>query len=257
MTTNIETEKGRAALELPAACGERKLDDVGDSNDHQIIQSKDIERSSDDRVPTLEDSCQTIVVQEQDKAHRDKGTISKKRRPQKRSFPCGVCGKSFSSKSHLRSHERTHSAACGERRLDDVGDSNDHQIIQSKDIERSSDDPVPTLEDSCQTIVAQEQDKAHRHKGAISKKRRPQKRSFPCGVCGKSFSSKGYLRTHERTHSGKNPFPCQVPFDSHVEEAILIIRVWERITHKIILHSHELANIGENLFAWKTCERAF
>ncbi|CAG0906492.1 unnamed protein product, partial [Cyprideis torosa] len=90
MTTNTEAEKGHSALEFPAACGEVKLDDVIDSNDHQIIRSEDIERSSDDFVPTLEDSFETSVVQEQHEANGHKGTISKKRRPQKKSFPCGV-----------------------------------------------------------------------------------------------------------------------------------------------------------------------
>ncbi|CAG0908939.1 unnamed protein product [Cyprideis torosa] len=191
MTTNAEAEKGHPALEFPVACAEVKLDDVGDSSDHQVIRSEDIERSSDDFVATLEDSFETSVVQEQE-ANVHKGAISKKRRPQKRSFPCGVCGKSFSSKGNLRTHERKHTV-CGKAFVQ-VSHRTTHELIHRVE------NPF-----ACEVCGKAFSDPSNRGRHVLSHRRQ---NIFRCSVCGKGFRRESGLRFHEKKHLEENQAIC-------------------------------------------------
>ncbi|CAG0903671.1 unnamed protein product [Cyprideis torosa] len=47
-------------------------------------------------------------------------------------------------------------------------------------------------------------------KGKNSRNNGQQKKSFICGVCGKSLSTKQRLQSHEFTHTGEKPFGCRV-----------------------------------------------
>jgi KRAB domain-containing zinc finger protein len=44
------------------------------------------------------------------------------------------------------------------------------------------------------------------HKRGCSK---PQRKTYQCDLCTKSFARQGHLTEHRRTHSGEKPYQCE------------------------------------------------
>nr|XP_060616037.1 zinc finger protein 84-like [Anolis sagrei ordinatus] len=68
-------------------------------------------------------------------------------------------------------------------------------------------------------------------------------RLFKCPECGKSFTQKGDLLYHRKTHTGERRFKC-----SECEKSF---------THKTSLISHQLTHTGEKPFKCLQCEKSF
>ncbi|XP_036949755.1 gastrula zinc finger protein XlCGF57.1-like isoform X1 [Acanthopagrus latus] len=92
--------------------------------------------------------------------------------PDKETFSCSNCGRTFCRRDHLMSHMRTHtgekpfSCSVCQKRFSCSGNILAHMRI---------------------------------HTG---------EKPFECSFCGKSFSQKGTLQLHERIHTGEKPFSC-------------------------------------------------
>ncbi|XP_025045989.2 uncharacterized protein LOC112547605 isoform X2 [Pelodiscus sinensis] len=86
-------------------------------------------------------------------------------------FSCGVCGKSFSTRSYAAKHERAHQE---ERPHPGPGSS------------------------------AGQRAQAERQRAPEGEK------PFPCGLCGRWFRRRSHLNEHLRSHTGEKPFPCRL-----------------------------------------------
>ncbi|XP_053578001.1 zinc finger protein OZF [Bombina bombina] len=89
-----------------------------------------------------------------------------------KSFICSQCGKMFSSKSNLNSHERTHEGG--------------------------------------KPFICPECNRRFSLKGSLVRHLRIHtgKKPFECSECGKCFNRSANLVTHKRIHSGEKPYSC-------------------------------------------------
>ncbi|XP_053695656.1 zinc finger protein 1 homolog [Sabethes cyaneus] len=92
-----------------------------------------------------------------------------------------------------------------------------------------------------------------------------------CTTCGKSFNYSGYLKAHQRIHSGEKPFQCEICHRKFTQSSNLHLhlkihsderRFQCEICSKLFrtssnLHSHRKIHSKKRDFSCTTCERSF
>uniref|UniRef100_A0A8C8CGH1 C2H2-type domain-containing protein n=1 Tax=Oncorhynchus tshawytscha TaxID=74940 RepID=A0A8C8CGH1_ONCTS len=68
-------------------------------------------------------------------------------------------------------------------------------------------------------------------------------RPYQCKQCGNSFTRKGHLTIHSRTHTGENPYQCK--------------QCGKRFNQKSNLTIHTRVHTGENPYQCKQCGKMF
>uniref|UniRef100_A0A3P9MAJ0 C2H2-type domain-containing protein n=1 Tax=Oryzias latipes TaxID=8090 RepID=A0A3P9MAJ0_ORYLA len=123
---------------------------------------------------------------------------------------CAVCGKTFSCRSRLQTHEVIHSGV------------------------------KPHRCDLCPKAYMRTNDLEHHKKVVHSDSSRPQRpSSLLCHLCGKEFKCRSQLAVHFQTHSGERPHLCDICGRK-------FSRQYQLRRHKVLVHSG-LGNGEENV----------
>ncbi|KAM5142147.1 uncharacterized protein ACMZJ9_016073 [Mantella aurantiaca] len=150
-------------------------------------------------------------------------------------FSCSECGKSFTSKSTLRGHQKVHTGerpfpclVCGKRFLRRTH-LNVHQTTHIGD--------RPFKCPECGRGFSKKSDlQTHQftHSGEFP---------FSCFECGKGFSRKSHLLRHRRSHTGERPFSCPDCGKCFVDRSQLT--------------AHERYHTGEKPYSCSECGKCF
>nr|XP_061837099.1 zinc finger protein 845-like [Nerophis lumbriciformis] len=115
-------------------------------------------------------------------------------------FNCSVCAKSFSQKNHLSEHMTTHTgekificSVCGKR-------FSRKKVLTEHRRTHSGEKPFKCS--VCGKGFSQKSNLTHHSRTHTGEK------TFNCSVCGKTFSLKSNLTKHMKTHTGERPFNC-------------------------------------------------
>ncbi|XP_061880988.1 gastrula zinc finger protein XlCGF8.2DB-like [Entelurus aequoreus] len=169
------------------------------------------------------------------RTHADKHYECSKRKRGKKKLSCSVCAKSFTKKSLLAKHMRTHTgekpfkcSVCG-KSFSESGSLTIHM--------RTHTGEKPFNCSFC--------GKGFSHKSNLIEHMRSHtgEKPFTCSVCGKSYSHKCNLTQHMKKHTGEKPFNCSVCDKS--------------FPLKFCLDQHMRTHTGEKPFNCTVCGKGF
>ena len=153
----------------------------------------------------------------------------------KKTFECGVCGKSFARNCSLTRHKQLHSGEtpfeCAVCRKSFCRRSNltEHQRIH-------------TGEKPFECAVCRKAFTQRSHFNMHQPVHTGEK-PFECAVCRKSFGQRSNLNVHQRIHTGEKPFECAVCRKS--------------FTQRSHLNMHQPVHTGEKPFECAVCRKSF
>ncbi|XP_066950264.1 uncharacterized protein [Macrobrachium rosenbergii] len=186
-----------------------------------------------------------------------------RKRANKSMFSCDKCRRTFSKKSllslHMRSHtgERPYVCSVCQKGFAQKGDLTRHSRLHTGE--------KPFRCDKC--------DRAFSHKSNLRQhySLHNGERPFKCNYCGKSFTRMTVLRQHQRIHNGLKPYKCQLCSKAFPRRSALIQHIRQHtgdwpfkcnacnkgFSDKNHLACHMRSHNGEKPFHCQYCRKAF
>ncbi|XP_061907879.1 zinc finger protein 33A-like [Entelurus aequoreus] len=104
-----------------------------------------------------------------------------------------------------------------------------------------------------------------------SKKKKTGRECVSCSVCAKTFTQKGHLTQHMRTHTGEKPFSCSVCQQRFSQKGTMVIHMrthtgetpfgcslcGKSFSHGTSLTRHMSKHTGEKPFSCSVCSKRF
>ncbi|XP_069606628.1 zinc finger protein 182-like [Ranitomeya imitator] len=150
-------------------------------------------------------------------------------------FSCSECGKCFKVKSHLVVHQKIHTGekpfSCSE--CGKCFKVKSHLVVHQK---------IHTGE---KPFLCSECGKCFLHKCQLVKHQRTHtgEKPFSCSECGKCFIDKSHLVVHQRTHTGEKPYSCSECGKCFIDKPYLV--------------THQRTHTGEKPFSCSECGKCF
>ncbi|XP_061880434.1 zinc finger protein 768-like isoform X2 [Entelurus aequoreus] len=150
-------------------------------------------------------------------------------------FSCSVCGAKFTLKSSMVRHMNTHTgvkpfscSVCSKR------------FLEKKNMERHAQTHTGEKPFSCSVCG-----KRFTQKGTIAThmSTHAAEKAFSCPVCGKRFTFNSSLARHINTHKGEKPFSCSV--------------CDKRFLEKVDVKRHMRTHTGEKPYGCSVCSKRF